>query len=251
MYVINKKTTKDSIMNNLRFLFIVLACIFNVCFESVSNASGVYGLAPQQEQIFIEGMQQYIHRLNETSRYMRPGNEFPVPPNDFFDYLQEGDTKDTWNWRIKLNASVSDALDCLLAPPAGEKYIIECTLATHLTYLQGIRTVIGKDELFDNVCNTIMDKTKLRGCHDLISKSFLKRLTDADDCLGAGSWLYLEQLIDPESFSCSFPVPTLIEAIKIKCGEMPVYRIKHRAGTFQGINIIMINDRDCIYFEPG
>ena len=238
-------------MNNIRFLFIVFTCIFNVCFESASNASGAYGLSPEQEQIFVEAMQQYMCQLNETSRYIRLGNEFPVPPHDFFDHPLNGDVKNAWNWRVKRNVSVSRALDCILAPPAGEKHIVECTLATHLTYLQGIRTVIGNDELFNNICSTTMDKTKSRGCLDIIPNSFLKKLTDEDNCVGAGSWLYLEQLTDPNYFSCNTPFPLLIKAINIKCGEMPIYRIKHRASTFQGINIIMTNDRDCIYFEPG
>lgn len=153
---------------------------------------------------------------------------------------------------------VTRALDSLRTPPTTDKHIIDCTLASYFTRLQGARAVLGDDSLFDRVCN-MLSGNQLGDCSEkteitcfVESKKFMTNFFTVSGRLVPGVLCYLEQLKDYDEFEFNSELSGLtlsgfVSLIRRDC----VYAAKHKELTMRGLNTIMIDSTNCVFFEEG
>ncbi|MEI6628050.1 MAG: hypothetical protein WCN27_01395, partial [Alphaproteobacteria bacterium] len=227
--------------------------------ESSGAKCNAYGLTQDQQSIYTGAMRDYMLGLNQTCRYGKPEEMSLSLPGAFFE-LAPMPSLPSYKAVvfIKAGSSFSRALDSLLTLPAADRHIIDCTLASDFTRLQGVRAVLGDDIMFDKVCNMLSgsqtgefnERTEIT---KIITKSFYMSnfFTDGGKFV-TGALCYLKQLDDHSCFRFDGKghfknIAALARAVE----RETVYSVKHRESSMQGLNVLLIDGESCVFFEEG
>ena len=269
-------------MKKFNFLLIITTFFMNAGFAASIGASSSsacassassdassdlneYGLNRPQQDLYLDGMRAYMERINQTCRYPEMHETRMHLPTDFFELAKMPDRDYVAVTYIKKDVQFSAALDSLLTVPAAGKYIVDCTLATHLARLHGVRSVLADDTLFDKVCNMLSGnasgsghrKFELTNFIPTGKKHFFSSFFSDDErsALTPGALCYIGQSEDSRDFSFDqgfmFGATPGIEGF-LKWGKfVNVYHGKHPYSNFMGLNMIMLDDTSCIFFDPG
>ena len=217
-----------------------------------------YGLT-QAQQDDTGAMRDYMLGLNRTCRYTTPEEMSLSLPGEFFELAP---TPSLPSYKavvyLKAGSSFSRALVSLLTLSAAGKHIIDCTLAASLSRLQGVRAVLGNDVMFDKVCNMLSgsqtgefnERTEIT---NLVSeRHFMSNFFTEGGKFAPGALCYLKQLDDHACFTFDGKGHfENIAALAKRVDRRTVYSVKHRESSFQGHNVIMMDDKSCVCFNPG
>ncbi len=246
-------------------LFFSASGVFGAAAASSSSTAidsvqhNTYGLTQAQQDIYTGAMRDYMLRLNQTCRYEKPEEISLSLPVEFFE-LAPMPSLPSYKAVvfIKAGSSFSRALDSLLTPPAADKYIIDCTLAVSFSELQGVRAILGNDTMFDKVCNMLSgdelgDSSKITELTQWVSKpSFMSNFFTKGGKFSPGSLCYLKQLDDHAYFAFDGKGHfENIAALSRRVDRKTVYSVKHRDSSMLGLNVLMIDDTNCVFFEEG
>lgn len=254
-------------MNYFNITVLTIALFFTP--SSVASSSAIdapssvhrntYGLTQAQQDVYTGAMRNYMLRLNQTCRYTKPEEMSLSLPVEFFK-LAPSPSLSSYICVVYLKASksFSRALDSLLTLPSADKHIIDCTLASYFTRLQGVRAVLGDDVMFDKVCNMLSgsqtgefnERTEIT--HFVIKPSFMSNFFTASGKFVPGALCYLKQLDSHACFTFDGKGHFKnIAALGRAVDRDTVYQVKHRDSMFQGHNVLIIDDKNCVCFNPG
>ncbi len=268
-------------MKRFNFLFLIATFFMNAGFAASIGASSSsacassassdassdlneYGLNRPQQDLYLDGMRAYMEGINKTCRYPEMHENAMHLPTDFFELAKMPDRDYVAVTYIKKDVQFSAALDSLLTVPAAGKYIVDCTLATHLARLHGVRSVLADDALFNRVCNMLSgnasgsghNKLELTNLIPTGRKHFFSSFFSDDErsALTPGALCYIKQSEDSRDFSFDqgfmFGATPGIEGFLKWIGAINVYHGKHPWSNFMGLNMIMLDDTSCIFFDP-
>ena len=270
-------------MKKFNFLLIITTFFMNAGFAASIGASSSsacassassdassdlneYGLNRPQQDLYLDGMRAYMERINQTCRYPEMHENAMRLPTDSFELAKLPDRDYMAVTYIKKDVPFSVALDSLLTQTSADKYIVDCTLATQLSRLHGVRSVLADDALFDRACNMLSGNASGSGHNKLELTNFIftgrKHFFSSffsDDERSAstpGALCYIGQSADSRDFSFDqgfmFGATPGIEGFLKWCrGAVNVYHGKHPYSNFMGLNMIMLDDTSCIFFDPG
>ena len=254
-------------MKKFNFLFLIATFCMNIGFASSSSSSSAlneYGLNPAQQALYVGGMQAYMERLNQTCRYPKMDESAMRLPTDSFELARMPDRDYMAVTYIKKDVPFSVALDSLLTQTSADKYIVDCTLATQLARLHGVRSVLADDALFDRACNMLSGNASGSGHNKLELTNFIPTgrkhffssffSDDERSASTPGALCYIGQSEDSGDFSFDqgfmFGATPGIEGFLKWSGAVNVYHGKHPWSNFMGLNMIMLDGTLCIFFDP-
>ncbi len=262
-------------MKRFNFLFLIATLFLNIAFaagagsaRSSGSASALneYGLNSEQQVLYVDGMQAYMGRINQTCRYPEIHEKAMRLPTNFFELAKMPDRDHMAVTYIKKDVPFSVALDSMLNQTTADKYIVDCTLATHLARLHGVRAVLADDALFNRVCNILSGnasgfghrKLELTDFIPTDKKPFFSSFFSGDErsISTPGSLCYIVQSEDSRDFSFDQAfmfgaIPGIEGFLKWSRGAVSVYHGKHPWSNFMGLNMIMLDGASCIFFDPG
>ena len=254
-------------MKRFNFLFLIATFFINIGFASSADFGSdlnEYGLNPAQQALYVGGMQAYMEQINQTCRYPKMDESAMRLPTDSFELAKLPDRDYLLVTYIKKDVPFSVALDSLLTQTSADKYIVDCTLATQLARLHGVRSVLADDALFNRVCNMLSgnasgsghNKLELTNLIPTGRKHFFSSFFSDDErsALTPGALCYIKQSEDSRDFSFDqgfmFGATPGIEGFLKWIGAINVYHGKHPWSNFMGLNMIMLDDTSCIFFDP-
>ncbi len=226
--------------------------------SSGSVQRNAYGLTQAQQEMYTGAMRDYMLRLNQICRYPKSEETSLSLPRDFFELrLVPHTQRHVCVVYLKAGKSFSAALDSLLTLKASDKHIIDCTLAASFSELQGVRAILGNDTMFDKICNMLSgdesgDSSKITELTQCVSKpSFISNFFTKGEKLIPGALCYLEQLNDQRYFSFDGgPSKPNLSRLATTIGHGSIYGAKHPKLCMRGLNVLMIDDTHCVFFEP-
>ena len=234
-------------MKRFNFLFLIATFFMNIGFAS--SAVIEPELTPDQQTTFVGAMRDYMAVLNMTCRYPTAAENSFSLPETFFE-LADFPRMPGYKMVVYLNrdASISRALDSLRH--SENRHIIDCELATTFCYLQGVRSVIGNDEIFDRVYNMFglpNQKSELTRPVSGESTPFIGALLREQGTCVPGALCGIRQLNDHSSFI----LPENFTLLRFKYGASYVYSTKHLEASLLSHNLLMLDDEYCVHFMPG
>lgn len=234
-------------MKHFNFLLIITTFFMNIGFAG--DAVIERELTPDQQVTFVGAIRDCMVVLNTTCRYPTAAENSFSLPETFFE-LADFPGMPGYKMVVHLNrdASISQALDSLRGD--ANRHIIDCELATTFCYLQGVRAVIENDKIFDRVYNMFgvpNQKRELTRSESYKRIPFMDALLREQETCMPGALCGIGQLNDSNSFN----LPHNFSSLRYQYGGGDVYSIKHLEGSMLGLNVIMLDETSCVFFEPG
>lgn len=234
-------------MKKFNFLLIITTFFMNVGFASAAVIEPE--LTPDQQTTFVGAMRDYMAVLNTTCRYPTAAENSFSLPETFFE-LADFPEMPGYKMVVYLNrdASISRALDSLRH--SENRHIIDCELATTFCYLQGVRSVIGNDEIFDRVYNMFglpNQKSELTRPVSGESTPFIGALLREQGTCVPAALCGIGQLDDLGNFE----LPSNFALLCRQYGGGGAYSTKHLEASLLSHNLLMLDGEYCVHFMPG